>query len=386
MKAVILAAGEGRRLEPLTEVRPKPMLPVANKPLLEYVVEAAAEAGVDEIVLVVGYKRERIQSHFGDGDDWDVDIDYAVQSKQLGTGHAILQAESRVDGPFLVLNGDRILEPAIIERVLDWEPTDDALLAVTHSNQPSDYGVVEVAGERVQAITEKPPRFATATDIINAGVYRFGDDVFDVLRKTETDGELTVTAALQGLVDDDRVRAIPYDGFWLDVSYLWDYLEVNAEVLDRFGAAVSPTADVHPSCVLADDVAVGADTAIQPNASVLPGTSLGDNVLVEPNAVIANSVVLSDATVEAGAVLRDCIVGENATIGPGSTVEGGPAAVAVERALHEDVRLGGVVGDNASFGGNVTVVPGTVVGTGAVVDGGSVLRGRVPSGAEVRRG
>ena len=107
MKAVILAAGEGRRLDPLTNRRPKPMVPVRNQPLLEYVIEAVSAAGIDEIVLVVGYKRDRIQQHFGDGDDWGVTIEYVVQEKQLGTGHAVLQAEAVIDGDFLVLNGDR---------------------------------------------------------------------------------------------------------------------------------------------------------------------------------------------------------------------------------------------------------------------------------------
>ena len=108
--AVILAAGAGRRLEPLTNRRPKPMVPVANRPLLEHVIETVAAAGIDRIVLVVGYKQERIRNHFGDGDEWDVTIEYVEQSTQLGTGHAVLQAESIVDDPFIVLNGDRIVD------------------------------------------------------------------------------------------------------------------------------------------------------------------------------------------------------------------------------------------------------------------------------------
>ena len=95
--AVVLAAGEGRRLEPLTNRRPKPMVPVANRPLLEHVVEAVAAAGINRIALVVGYRQERIRNHFGDGDDWGVTIEYVEQSTQLGTGHAVLQAEPVVD-------------------------------------------------------------------------------------------------------------------------------------------------------------------------------------------------------------------------------------------------------------------------------------------------
>ena len=110
--AVILAAGEGRRLEPLTNRRPKPMMPVANRPLLEHVIDSVVAAGIDRIVLVVGYKQERIRNHFRDGNDWGVTIEYVEQSTQLGTGHAVLQAEPVVDGPFVVLNGDRIVDPA----------------------------------------------------------------------------------------------------------------------------------------------------------------------------------------------------------------------------------------------------------------------------------
>jgi len=386
MKAVILAAGEGRRLEPLTNVRPKPMLPVANKPLLGYVVEAAVEAGIDELVLVVGYKRERIQNHFGDGDDWGVDIEYVVQEKQLGTGHAILQAEPVVDEPFLVLNGDRILEASVIETMLETAASEEVLMAVTRSEQPSDYGVVEVSGEIVTAITEKPPHYEATSEIINAGVYRFGPDVFDIIRDTETAGELTVTAALQDLVSDDRVRAIRYDGFWLDVSYLWDYLAVNSEVLDGFETVRSAPTEPDGRSYVSAVSAIGSGTTVQPNATVLPGTALGDNVSVGPNAVLSNAIVLSDTTIGAGVVLHDCIVGENVTIGANTTVEGGEASQRVANEVFEGVRLGGVIGDNAFLGGNVTVAPGCHVGTATQVQSGTWLRGKVPSEADVRRG
>ena len=141
MYAVILAAGEGMRLRPLTRTRPKPMIPIANRPLLEHVVEAVADAGLEKLVLVVGYKRERIQSHFGDGDDWGVEITYAVQEKQLGTGHAVEQAEPHVDGEFVVLNGDRIIDSALVSRVAD-ESTPAPAVAVRRSETPSSYGVV----------------------------------------------------------------------------------------------------------------------------------------------------------------------------------------------------------------------------------------------------
>jgi glucose-1-phosphate thymidylyltransferase len=385
MKAVILAAGEGRRLEPLTDVRPKPMLPIANRPLLEHVVDAVVEAGIEEIVLVVGYERERIQDHFGDGGDWGVRIQYAIQERQLGTGHAVLQAEPYVEGEFLALNGDRIVEPDVVRRLAEAD-RDDVLMAVTHSDEPSDYGVVEMDGERVTRIREKPPAHSVVSDFINAGIYAFDPGVFDEIRQTRSDGEQAVTDTLERYIGDDRVRAVPFRGQWLDVSHLWDLLSVNAGVLDRQGSTVGDDARVHDRATVSGTVAIGADTRVRPGATVLRGTSLGANVDVGANAVLSNVVVLPDATIEPGCVLRDCVVGENAHVGPNATVEGGRADLVVDDTFHEDVRFGGALGDNAVLGGAVTLEPGAIVGTGARVESGSVVADRVPSNAEVRRG
>ena len=385
MKAVVLAAGEGTRLRPLTRTRPKPMLPIGNQPLLEHVLEAAREAGIDEFVFVVGYKRERIQNHFGDGDDWDVDIEYAVQETQLGTGHALLQAERHVDGDFLALNGDRIVEPSAISAVMDARrETGSPTMAVTRNQNPENYGVVELDGRTVRSIEEKPPAHTVRTDYINAGVYGLGRSVFDDLRDAETDGELAITAVLGEY--RDALSAVPFDGLWLDVSYHWDILSVNSRMLDRGAASVAETATVHDRATVVDGTALGADVRVRPGATVLPGTALGDNVEVGSNAVVANAVVLPDATIGDGAVVRDCVVGENATIGPNTTVEGGETDVTVDGAVHEDVRLGAVIGDNASVGGSVAFSPGTVLGNHARVGSGCLVSGQIENGAIVRRG
>jgi len=386
MKAVILAAGEGRRLEPLTEVRPKPMLPVVNRPLLEHVVESVREAGIDEVVLVVGYKRERIQSHFGDGDDWGIDIEYAVQEKQLGTGHAVLQAEDRIEDTFLVLNGDRLIDASIVRRMREAPADGDTLIAITRTDDPSELGIVETEGDRVTGIEEKPPRHAITSEVINAGAYRFEPGAFDAIRDTETAGELAITATLDRLAADGEVRALRYRGTWLDVSYLWDLLSVNASLLNGSALDVPGTARLGKNAVVTDGVALDSDAWVGPSATVLSGTAIGANARIGANAVVENAVVLPDATIGSGVVLRDCVVGENARVGPNTTVEGGPADVVVEGTVHEGVGLGGVVGDNARLGGAVSVHPGTVIGNGTRVEGGAAVDGRIPSDAEVRRG
>ncbi len=385
MKAIILAAGEGRRLEPLTEVRPKPMIPVANRPLLEHVVEALVDAGIEEVVLVVGYERERIQSHFEDGDDWGITIEYAIQEKQLGTGHAILQAERLVDDTFLVLNGDRIIDPGLIDQVAA-APGEDPVVSVTRTRQPSAYGVVEVQDDHVVGIEEKPPLHAVPSELINAGVYRFTSGIFDEIRRTETGGELAITATLDRLADLDRVRAVRYRGTWLDVSYLWDVIDVTASVLDRDGDNVEPSAHRHERATITESVAIGADSWVGPGAIIMDGSAIGDNVTIGPNAVIENTVIFGDVVVEAGAVLTECVVGQSARVGANATVAGGEADVVVDETLYPGVTLGGVIGDTASLGGGVSLQAGAVVGNGATIQDGATVDGRIPDGAIVRRG
>lgn len=384
MKAVVLAAGEGRRLQPLTNVRPKPMIPVANRPILGHVVEALVEAGIDDVVLVVGYKRDRIQTHFEDGDEWGIDITYAVQEKQLGTGHAVLQAEPHVDDAFLVLNGDRIVGSDLVRRMMDHGG--DAM-AVTRSEAPSDYGVVDLEGDRVESVVEKPPEHEATTDVVNAGLYALRPAIFDAIRETERSdaGEVEITAALERLIRNGGVDAVWSEGEMReDVSHLWDLLAVNAAVLDEASEDVGGR--VHDAAVVSDRTALGRDAGVGANATVRAGSSIGDNVTVGANCVIANAVVMADAQIADGAVVRDCVVAENAHVGAGVTVEGGHGSVVVDGELYEDVRLGAVIGDNSHLAGGVSVEPGTVIGDDVRVAGGTHLAGEVPPGSDVRRG
>lgn len=387
LSAVILAAGEGRRLAPLTNRRPKPMVPVVNKPLLEHVLEAVVAAGIEHVVLVVGYQRDRIQTHFGDGDDWGVHIEYATQERQLGTGHALAQAESSVNGPFLVLNGDRIIDPSAVEAVRDalLESDTSTVIAVSRSSRPREYGVVTLDGARVSNIVEKPVG-ETPSTIINAGIYGFDTDIFETLDQIEIgpDGEYQLTAALANQIDDGGVRAVRYDGRWLDVSQLWDLLSVTAKVLDTSGGTTSGGYDT--GAVVSETSHVDETASIGANTVIGRGTTVDENVHVGANTTIERSVIFPDATVESGAVLRDCIVGANATVGANVTVASGETTVLVDGTAHDGVTLGGVVGDNATIGGGVSFEPGTILGDSADVATGVTLQGTVENGAVVRRG
>ena len=396
VSAVILAAGEGRRLEPLTNRRPKPMVPVANRPLLEHVLEAVVAAGIDHVVFVVGYRQERIRNHFGDGDAWGIDVEYVEQSTQLGTGHAVLQAEPAVNGPFVVVNGDRIVDPSIVTTVCDRAASGETpTVAVTRVDNPQAYGVVTLEGDRVVAIDEKPD-VPVETGRINAGVYGFSPAIFEAIRETTTAGELTITATLNDVASAAGVYAVSYDGRWLDVSNLWDLLAVNAALIGADEAAgestvgeavASETTGANADSVSVADDAVLADTVrVGPNVTLGGATAIGRNATVEAGAVVENAVVFPDAVIGAGAVVRGAIVAGNARIGPNATVAGEPATVVVGDTVHHDVALSGVVGDNATIGAGATLTDGAVVGDDVAAEAGVVVDGRVAPGAVVRRG
>jgi NDP-sugar pyrophosphorylase family protein len=389
MKTVILAAGEGNRLEPLTENRPKPMVPVANQPVLEYVVQSVADAGIEEIILVVGYGRSRIQRHFGDGDDWGVDIEYAVQEKQLGTAHAVLQTRPHVDEPFLVLNGDRIIGTSAIESIAGvWSEKTTSLMTVTSVDNPTRYGVVDVEDQRVIGVREKPLVRDVSTNLINAGVYAFDPDVFERIeqRIDGVHGEVGLPSMLDDIAEETKIQAVRYDGRWLDLTYLWDLPFLNGRLLEELEGPDLDDANVSDDASIAQDVSMARGTHVRPFATIGQGVALGENVTVGANAVVSNAVIMADATIEPGAVVTDAVIGQNATVGANATIAGGRGDIVVDGTFHEDVRLGGVVGDNATLGANVTVSPATVVGTDATVESGVTLDRRVPDGTEVRRG
>ncbi len=350
------------------------MVPVANAPILEHVVESLAEVGVDQLVFVVGYRRQRIQTYFGDGDDWGVDIEYVVQEKQLGTGHAVLQAEDAVAGDFLVVNGDSLVDTSLVEALLS---ADGDAVAVTRSDQPTDYGVVDIEDGAVAGVEEKPRVYDAETETINAGVYRFDDAVFDAIHAAD---RMSLTDALVRRAAEGRVEAVRVEG-WTDVSHLWDLVRVNSAAVD----GDHDGADVHPTAYVADEVALGEDARVGPNATVLAGTTVGDNATVGAGAVVGNSVVFEDARVGPNAVVRDAVLASDSSVGPNATVEGGRADVVVDGNLYRNVLLGGVVGDYSTVAGGATLEPGTVLENDSRVGTGATASGRVGSGTEVRR-
>lgn len=392
--AVVLAAGEGTRLRPLTSNRPKPMLPAANRPILEHVLDALVDAGIERLVVVVGYRRERVQEHFGPTYR-DVPIEYVHQRKQMGSGHALLQAEAAVSGPLVVVNGDHLVDEGMVTDVTDaFEGADEpAAMAVIERDDPSKYGAVSLVDGEITGITEKPDN--EEFRLINAGIYAFDESIFEVIERTpRQDGELALTDTIARLVAERHVRGVHVDGLWVDATYPWDLLEVTERVLEHGRVPepsraesvwVDPTARIHETATLEPPVVVSADCEVGPGTTIGPNVALGRNATVGSNVTVVRSVVETDGRVGHGGTLVDAVLGQNVTLGVDATIPGGLADVRVDREIYEAQRLGAVLADRVRAGGGVTFDPGTLVGPGATIDTGVTVGGHVPSGAEVVR-
>jgi glucose-1-phosphate thymidylyltransferase len=235
MKAIILAAGEGLRCRPLTLTRSKVMLPIANRPILEHVIDSLEKNGILEIILVVGYEKERIMDYFQDGLNFGVKINYVEQKAQLGTAHAIEQAKKLIDledSGFLVLNGDNLVEPKTIADLLNNYKGDASLLTV-RMEDTAGYGVVLKEREKVTKILEKRP--GDISRIVNTGIYIFTPQVFETIEKTpiSENGEYAITDTIQLMINEGKtVTSVPTESKWLDAIHAWDLLKANAIVLD----------------------------------------------------------------------------------------------------------------------------------------------------------
>lgn len=400
LKAVILAAGEGRRCRPLTQTRSKVMLPVGNRPFMEHVILSLAKNGVKELYVVVGYQKERIMDHFEDGIDFGVEITYIEQRDILGTAHALRRAEPYIDESFLVVNGDNLLDARAVGELTSAEG-DNVILAALRRHT-GDYGVLTLEQDRVKAIIEKPGR--PCAGILNTGAYKFSPAIFDELSKTPISerGSYELTQTLSQMIEDGKeIRATITGGVWSDAIFAWDLLNANNLALsmkDSKDARISGEVEegarlrgaveigegsiIRSGSYLVGPVSVGKDCDIGPNAVLLPSTSVGDSVRLGSNSEIRNSIIMNGARVGSGTIVSDSVIGASCTLGDQVIVETGSAVIEVEEEFHR-AEFGAILADDVTAGSRVLMQSGTVVGTGAVIGSGAQVRGWIEREAKV---
>ena len=332
MKAVVLAAGEGTRMRPLTATRPKPMLPVAGRPLLEHVLDICVPH-VDGFVLVVGYEADAVREHVGETYA-GVPVEYVEQDEQLGTAHAIALGGEQVEGPFLALNGDVLVPGTLVEELVD---AGGAAMAVTPVADPRAYGVVEADGDALDGIVEKPAD--PPSDLANMGTYVITPELLAHVEAVELSerGEYEVTDGIQSFVDDGgRVSLVENGGYWLDVGRPWELLSANELLLDEIQPAVDGEVEdgatlngnvvvesgarVRSGAYLEGPVLVQEGADVGPNAYVRGATVVGPNVRVGNAVEIKNSILMDDTNVGHLSYVGDSVLGCEVNFGAGTTV------------------------------------------------------------------
>lgn len=376
MQAVILAAGEGKRLRPLTRSRPKAMIPVGNIPVMDYVISSLKTCGIRDIIVVVGYRKEQVIRHLN---TLDMGVTVAVQEKPLGTAHALLQAKEYIKDRFLVLPGDNFINSASIARIMDKR---NAILVKEHP-YPSNFGVVTTRKGFVTNIVEKPAQSPSFT--ISTGVFSLDMEFFETLREND------MTDAIGAFLESGKkIRAVPADD-WQDAIYPWDLLQMNQYLLRSVQAEKSGEVSEHctiqgqvrigsgcrisPLTSITGPVVIGPECEIGPYACIKPYSSIGARVRIDPFTLVENSILMDDSEIGSHCRVRDSVIGEGARLDDHVTMVTASPLMEIQG---EQIRgrYGAILGEEVRAG-PFTLLEGAIVGNNAKIRGNSRIHSTI---------
>jgi bifunctional UDP-N-acetylglucosamine pyrophosphorylase/glucosamine-1-phosphate N-acetyltransferase len=402
MKAVILVAGKGTRLRPLTDNTPKPMLTIAGRPLLEWMIKRVKEAGITEILLVCNYLEDRIKKYFGDGTRHGVRITYKTQGETLGTANAFYQAKKFVgDNQFMGLYGDHYLAEGVLKKVRKNHSEGEVGVSALLVDDPSQFGVLEIDGEFITKVVEKPPKGTEPSKYANVGVYIFPPGIFEYIEETQLSprNEYEITDTMQLMINDKilhKKHELEHED-WLDIGFPWTLLEANKRAMENIDFRIDGTiedgaklhgqvwvqkgAKVRAGAYIEGPVVIGEDSDIGPNCYIRPATCLGKRVRIGNACEIKNSIIGNDSHISHLSYVGDSIIGQKCNLGAGTIIanlrfDKSPIEVTIknERMSSGYKKLGVIMGDNVQTGVNVSIHPGVVVGSSAWIAPGVVIQ------------
>jgi glucose-1-phosphate thymidylyltransferase len=328
-----LHGGAGTRLRPLTHTGPKQLIPIANKPMSLYAIEALREAGVTEIAVVLGtIAPEKVKEYYGEGERFGVKITYVNQGEPKGIAHAVKLTEHFVgDEPFIVFLADNILKGGIHEMVKDFEQSRAAAeIALCHVRNPQSFGIADLKDDKIVRLIEKPKD--PPTDLALVGIYLFRKQVFDAIRRLQPSwrNELEITDAIQTLLEDGlEVRHRLVKGWWKDTGLPEDILEANQLVLSELSsynrgrleedvkvsgiACIGENTLVRAGTRLQGPLIIGKGCEIGPDTYIGPYTSIGDNTTVR-GAEVENTIIVGNCKIECKRRIVDSLIGSNTQI------------------------------------------------------------------------
>ena len=386
-------------MRPLTYSRPKVMLPIANKPILEHLLIQAKGAGIGEFVFIVGYHDEQVRSYFGKGNKWGVSIEYCTQRRQLGTADALRMAQGLVSGNFLMINGDIVVNQKDIKELTN---KGNNTLSVVRVEDPRGLGVVELNKGKVVHIYEKVAR--PSSHVVNAGLYLFTPDIFDAISQTAKSprGEYEVTDSLELMIDKGYHIIYQEIGYWLNLSYPWDLLsaqesllgetraknlgEVEENVVIKGVVSIGKNTVVRSGSYIVGPVIIGDGCDIGPNCYIRPGTSIGDNCHIGSAVEVKASIVMQGSKIPHHNYVGDSVIGEGCNFGSGAKIANlrldkkDIEVAGVDTKRH---KLGAIIGDRVEIGINAGINVGSVIGNNTHIGPGALVSGVISPGSRI---
>ncbi len=394
MKCIILAAGEGKRLRPLTFTRPKVMVTVANKPIMEWTMENAKEAGCKEFIFVVGYKSEAVRNYFGDGGRWGVDIKYVNQGEPLGTAHALGMVKKFVDDEFIVISGDTIIGVEDIKKILK----KGTKIGICETKNAKEYGIVEVENKKLKKIHEKMEE--PLSNMVNAGVYHFNKKIFDALEKTKKSkrGEYELTDSINLFLKEEQMECVKLKK-WIDVSYPWNLLDANEKILEEIEGVIKGKVEkgailkgkvivgegstILPGSYIEGPVIIGKNCKIGPNCYIRPHTSIGNECHIGNACEIKNSIIMDGTKIPHQNYVGDSVIGQNCNLGAGTKIanlrlDKKNIFVWFDKKVDTGRRkLGAIIGDNVQTGINASINVGAIIGNNVFIGPSAIAWGNI---------
>jgi glucose-1-phosphate thymidylyltransferase len=355
MKGVILHGGFGTKLRPLTHTGPKQLIPVANKPISQYVLEDLRNSGIVEIAIILGnIYQEKVREHYGDGQKFGVNIQYIQQDEPKGIAHAVSLCKEFVENqPFIVYLGDNLIKGGISTCVKKFgNSKDDAMVLLCPVKNPQRFGVAKIDknGKLVQLI-EKPKE--PPSNYALTGIYFFKPPIFEMIKKLKLSwrGELEITDAIQLLLENGyKVSYQIVQGWWKDTGTPEDILEANRLVLDELKPenkgkiendcsiqgriAIGENSIIKETALIRGPVIIGENTTIEANVYVGPYTSIGNNCNIKKGE-IENSIVMDNCTININERITDSIIAPHSEITTSKNAPRGKRFIVGERAYIE---------------------------------------------------
>ena len=376
--ALILAAGKGTRMWPLTEDIPKPLLPISGIPIIKRQIDELKKVGVKKLYILIGYQMNEISDYI-DKTETEIEVNYIIQEKQKGTGHAVKMAESKIKGSFYCLNGDIIINAKNLKKI---NKCKDMAMMVTTVDDGSNFGAVKQKNGYLVSIIEKGK---SGKCKINAGIFIFNESIFTAIDNTKKSirGEYELTDALE--LVSNQIEVIEFEGEWKDIGNPWDLISANENYIDNNKEEIN--GKIEDNVIVNGNIVLGKGSIIKSGTYIEGNVWIGENCVIGPNAYlrkgtvlcgtnkigafseIKNSIFLEGAKAPHHNYVGDSIIGQNSNLGSGTKIANLRFDKRTIEVKHKGKKidsgrrkLGAIIGSNVNTGINASINAGTILG------------------------